>query len=79
MHRAGNRHQLIEAIGQIRAVRPLYGEVADQWWDILDDLGIARHQEIDDDVDGSAAISSRDLANELKAPKLLTLPIAMSA
>src|ERR1700739_1798616 len=77
-HRSFNCHELIEAHSQIGPVRPLHGEVADQWWTVFDDLDIARHQEIHNDIDGISAIVCGDCAHELEASKnVSSLIVAM--
>lgn len=55
----------------------LYREVAGQRRDVLHDLGIPRHQEIDDDVDRRAVVHGRHLPHQLKAPERPALFVAM--
>jgi hypothetical protein len=68
---------LVEAQRKVGAACSLYGEVAHQRRNVLNDLGMARHQEIDDHVDRRATVRCRHLTHELEAPKLRALVIAM--
>ena len=61
-------HHLIRPERQIHAVRTLNGKLADKRRCIPRDLGVAWHQEIDDDVDVGPTIIGWDGAHELKAP-----------
>jgi hypothetical protein len=56
----------------------LYGKVADQGRGVLDDLRVARHQEIDHDVDRLPVISRGNLANQLEAPKPVALGVSVA-
>ena len=67
----------MEAQRKVGAACPLYGEVVDQRRNVLHDLGMARHQEIDNHVSRPATVRCRRLTHELEAPKLGALVIAM--
>ena len=70
-------HHLIELERQIGAVRTLDGKLADKRRCIPCDLGVARHQEIDDDVDVGPVVAGGDSAHELEAPQIVPLKVAM--
>ncbi len=62
---------------QIRAVRTLDGKPADKRRSIPCDLGVARHQEVDDDVDVWPVVPGGDSAHELEAPQIVPPEIAV--
>ena len=77
-HRPGYRHELVETRSEFGTVGSLRREIADQWRIVLANLGVTRHQKVDDDIDRRAAIFDGNLANELEASQLVALVITVS-
>lgn len=76
-HRAVDRHHLIKLERKIGAVCALNGKILNEGRLVLGELDMARHQEIDDHVDGRAAVVGDDLSHELKLLELGALVVAV--
>ena len=70
-------HNLTEPEHQIRAVCTKDGKLADERRYVPCDLGVARHQEFDDDVDIGPAVLGGSSAHELEAPQIVPLKVAV--
>ena len=77
VQKAVDGDHLIEPERQIRAVRTLNGKLADKRRCISCDLGVAWHQEIDDDIYVGPVVPSGDDAHELKAPQIVPLMVVV--
>ena len=62
---------------QVGAVGTLDRKLADEWRRVLHNLGVPRHEEVDDDVDVGAVILGGHRANELEGPQAVPLMVAM--
>ena len=76
-HIAVDGDELIEPQGKIGAVGALHGEVGPERRRVPCDRGVARHQEIDDDIDVGSAVARRHGAHKLKAGQMLPLVVAL--
>lgn len=71
-HRAIYGKHLVEAKREVGSVCTLHREIVDEHGFVLLNLGIARHQKINDDVDRQAAVFGIHLAHKLKLFQFLT-------
>ena len=68
----------MEPQGKVGAVGALHGEVGHERRRVLRDRGVARYQEVDDDIDVGSVVASGHGAHELKAAQVLSLAVALS-
>ena len=76
-HVAVDGDELIEPQGEIRAVGALNREVGHERRSILRDRGVARHQEVDEDVDVGTAVAGGYGAHKLKGAPVLALAVTL--
>ena len=76
-HIAVDGDKLIEPQGKVGAVGALHSEVGHERRRVPCDRDVARHQEIDDDIDIGSFVASGHGAHKLKAAQMLPLVVAL--
>ena len=76
-HVAIDGDELIEPQGEVGSVGALHGEIGDDRRGVPCDGGVARHQEVHDDIDVCSPVASRHSAHKLKAAQSLPLVVSL--